>query len=105
MNSRAQKLPDEFQEGSYSTRRGKTRNLGKSYKPTHSRSAPSRNAPSQQPPPVEVRHHGDQNDLGIGPDFSMHLDPSLPTEEEVRASYGNVFNPTLKSSASSLIAE
>jgi hypothetical protein len=101
MNSRAQRIPDDFQEGSYTTRRGKTRNTGKSYKPTPSRSA----APSRQPPPVEVRHHGDQNDLGIEPDFLMHLDPSLPTEEEVRGSYGNVFNPTPEPSRSSLIEE
>ena len=45
---------------------------------------------SQLPParichrPVEHRHHGDQNkNLDIKPDFSMHLDPTLPTAEEV----------------------
>jgi hypothetical protein len=96
-------MPEQFQEGSYVTnRRGKTRNVGKNYKPTASRSKQPMEA--KKPPPVEVRHHGDQNDLGIDPDYSMYLDPSLPTEEEVRGTYGNVFNPTLKP-RSSLIAE
>jgi hypothetical protein len=85
MNRKAQKMPEEFQEGSYTKHRGRTYNTGKSYKPTHSQSAPS-----QQPlPTLQVRQHGDQNDLGIEP---MDLDPTLPTEEEVRGSYGKVFN-------------
>lgn len=97
-------MPDEFQEGSYTTnRQGKTRNIGKTYKATPSHKKPP--VEVGKPPPVEVRHHGDQNDLGIDPDYSMHLDPSLPTEEEVRGSYGNVFNPTIKLSRSSLIVE
>jgi hypothetical protein len=91
---RAQKMPDKFQEGSYKTnRRGETRNIGKTYKPTPSRS--KQPVEVEKLPPVEVRHYGDQNDLGIDPDYSMDLDPSLPTEEEVRRSYGNVFNSTL----------
>jgi hypothetical protein len=76
-------MPDDFQEGSYVTRRGKARIVGKPYKPTPSR---------KNLPPVEHRHHGDQNDnLDIDPDFSMDLDPTLPTAEEVRGTYGNVF--------------
>lgn len=84
MNRKARKMPEEFQEGSYTKRRGRTYNTGKSYKPTSSHSAPP-----QQPPLLQVRQHGDQNDLGIEP---MDLDPTLPTEEEVRGSYGKVFN-------------
>jgi len=75
-------MPDEYMEGSSVTRRGKTRIVGKPYKP-----APRR----RKLPPVEARYHGDQNDLGLDPDFPMDLDPNLPTVEEVRGSYGNVF--------------
>jgi len=82
MNSRAQRMPDEYMEGSSVTRRGKTRTVAKPYKQTPSR---------KKLPPVEARHHGEQNDLGFDPDFSMNLDPSLPTVEEVQGSYGNVF--------------
>jgi len=81
MHSRAQRLPDDIQEGSYVTRRGKSRIVGKPYKATPSR---------KKLPHVEARHHGDQNNLGMDPDFSMDLDPTLPTLEEVRSSYGNV---------------
>jgi hypothetical protein len=82
MHSRAQRMPDDIQEGSYVTRRGKAHIKGKRYKSTPSHT---------KLPPVEARHHGDQNDLGIDPDFSMYLDPSLPTVEEVQGSYGKVF--------------
>jgi hypothetical protein len=87
-------MPEEIQEGSYAKRRGKQRIVGKPYKPTPSR---------KKLPPVEARHHGDQNDQDIDPDFSMDLDPSLPTAEEVRGSYGNVFNLTLVSRSSLII--
>jgi hypothetical protein len=76
-------MPDAFLEGSCVTRRGKTRIVGKPYKPTRSR---------KKLPPLKARHHGDQNDLGIDPDYPMHLDPTLPTLEDVRGSYGNVSN-------------
>lgn len=95
---RAQREPDEYQQGSYVTNtQGKTRNVGKAYKPKKLvEVGPSRTqtqkTPIEKPPPVDVRHHGDQNDLGIDPDFLMQLDPTLPTAEEVRGSYGNVFN-------------
>lgn len=91
--NRAQKMVDEFQEGTYTKRRGRTHNTGKPYKGTPSQSSSSQQLPPVEVrlPPVEVRHHGHQNDLGMEPDYSMHLDPSLPTEEEVRGSYGNVF--------------
>jgi hypothetical protein len=75
-------MPDEIQEGSYVKRRGRSRIVGKPYKATPSR---------KKLPPVEARHHGDDNDMSIDTDFSMHLDPTLPTVEEVRGSYGNVF--------------
>ena len=75
-------MPDDIQEGSYVMRRGKAHIKGKRYKPTPSHT---------KLPPVEIRHHGDQNDLGIDTDFSMYLDPTLPTVEEVRGSYGKVF--------------
>lgn len=65
---------------------GKTCIVGKPYNPTRSR---------KKLPPLEARHHGDQNDLRIDPDYEMHLDPTLPTLEEVRGSYGNVFNFSL----------
>lgn len=85
-------MPDAMiLEGSNVTRRGKTHIVGKRYKPTPSRKVL---------PPVEARHHGDQNDLGIDSDFSMHLDPTLPTVEEVRGSYGNVFKFTYMSCSS-----
>lgn len=86
MHARAQRMPDEIQEGSCVMRRGKTRIVGKPYNPTRSR---------KKLPPLEARHHGDQNDLRIDPDYEMHLDPTLPTLEEVRGSYGNVFNFSL----------
>jgi hypothetical protein len=82
MHGRAQKMPDEIQEGSYKMRQGKSRIVGKPYKSTPSR---------KKLPPVEVRHHGYQNDLGVDHDFLMHLDPTLPTVEEVRGSYGKVY--------------
>lgn len=81
MNTRVQKLPDEIQEGSYVKRRGRIAVIGKPYKPTPSR---------KKLPPVDTRHHGDQNDLGVDPDFLMDLDPTLPSVEEVRSSYGKV---------------
>ena len=81
MHGRAQRMPDDILEGSYVTRRGKTRIVGKPYNATSSR---------KKLPPVIVGHHEDQIDLGLDPDFSMHLDPTLPTLEEVRGSYGNV---------------
>jgi hypothetical protein len=96
MHSRAQKMPDDIQEGSYAKRRGRIAVVGKPYKPTHSR---------KKLPPVEARHHGDQNDLGMDPDFSMDLDPTLPTVEEVRGSYGNVFIPSILHLSPSLIEE
>lgn len=83
MHSRAQRLPDDILEGTYVTRRGKSRIVGKPYK----KATPSR----KKLPHVEARHHGDRNDLGMDPDFPMDLDPTLPTVEEVRSSYGNVF--------------
>jgi hypothetical protein len=102
MSRKAQKMPDRYQEGSYVTnRRGKTRNIGKTYMPTQSRS--KQPVEVKKPPPLEVRHHGDQNDMdpnnsmNLDADYSMNLDPTLPTEEEVRGSYGNVFSSTLKS--------
>lgn len=89
-------MPDDFQEGTYRKRRGKMQIVGKHINPTPSRknSTPSRkNSTSSRKklPSVEARHHGDQNDLGIDPDIAMLLDPTLPTVEEVRGSYGNVF--------------
>jgi hypothetical protein len=82
MYGRAQKMPDEIQEGSYVSRRGKSHIVGKPYKPTPSR---------KKLPSVEVRQHGYENDLGADLDFAMHLDPTLPTVEEVRGSYGKVY--------------
>lgn len=82
-------MPEQFQEGAYVKNcQGEIHNIGKIYKPTPSR---SKLPVVKKPPPLEVRHHGDQNDLGIDPDYSMNVDFTLPTEEEVRGSYGNVF--------------
>jgi hypothetical protein len=74
-------MPDDIQEGSYVKRRGRIAVVGKPYKPSASR---------KKLPPVDARHHGDQNDL-VMDDFSMDVDPALPTLEEVRSSYGKVF--------------
>jgi hypothetical protein len=96
MSRKAQKMPEQYQEGRYITnRRGETRNNGKTYKPTQSR---SKQPVEGKPPlaPLDTRHHGDQNDLNpdysmnLDFDYPMNLDPTLPTEEEVRRSYGNV---------------
>jgi hypothetical protein len=91
MSRKGQRIPDEIQEGSYTKRRGRIVNSGKSYQ------APSSGSSHQQPlapelPPVPLRHYGDQNDLDIDPDVVMNLDPCLPTEEEVLRSYGKVLN-------------
>ena len=95
MSRKGQRIPDEFQEGSYTKRRGRIVNTGKLYQPRSTHSTPSQQPPPvAEPPPVPLRHYGDQNDLDM--DYSMHLDPSLPTEEEVRGSYGKVFDFTFK---------
>jgi len=94
--SRAQRIPDEFQEGTHTKCRGRTVNTGKSYQPHPSHSLLYQQpVPVPEPPSVPLRHHGEQNDIGLESDYLMHLDPTLPTEEEVRRSYGRVLNPTL----------
>jgi hypothetical protein len=92
MSRKGQRIPDEFQEGTYQKRRGRTVNTGKSYQPSSTHSAPDQQ-PLAEPPPVPFRHYGDQNDLDIN---SIDLDPTLPTQEEVRGSYGKVLNFTFK---------
>jgi hypothetical protein len=87
MHSRAQRIPEEFLEATYETRKGKRRIVNKPIKANPSRNPTKSN---KKLPPVEARHHGNQNDLGVDPDFPMDLDPCLPTVEEVRSSYGNV---------------
>jgi hypothetical protein len=75
-------MPEGIQEGTYATRRGKSHIVGKPYQSSSSR---------KKLPAVEARHYGDQNDMGVDNDFSMHMDATLPSVEEVRSSYGNVF--------------
>ena len=95
MSRRAQKLPEEYQEGSYKRRKsGKNVNVGKPIK-NSTRNASgtsgsgSRTSARSQPPPVPLRHFGEQNDMDTGLDY-FNLDPQLPTLEEVRRSYGKV---------------
>jgi len=92
MSRRAQKLPEEYQEGSYKRRKsGKNVNVRKPIK-TSTRNAfgsGSRTSAYSQPPPVPLRHFGEQNDMDTGLDY-FDLDPQLPTLEEVRRSYGKV---------------
>jgi hypothetical protein len=90
---KAKRLPDEFQRGVYKKQRGKTIIVGAPYRPSSS-SAPYQQ-PAIDPPAVPLRHYGAENDSGVGDDYLMHLDPTLPTEEEVRAAYGNVLNSIL----------
>ncbi|KAF8801189.1 hypothetical protein BYT27DRAFT_7216294 [Phlegmacium glaucopus] len=94
LSRKAQRIPDKFQEGSYQRSGGRTVNTGKTYKPTpHS----SHSTPSKQPllvpepPSVPLRHYSEENDLGET-NYSMYLDATLPTDEEVRAAYGNSQN-------------
>ena len=95
MSRRAQKLPDEYQEGSYKRRKsGKISNVGKPIKTsTRDASGPSgsrsQTSARSQPPPVPLQHFGEQNDMDTGLDY-FGLDPQLPTLEEVRRSYGKV---------------
>jgi hypothetical protein len=86
MSRKGQRAPQLYQEGSYVKRRGRTVNIGKSYQPANT--AAYQPPPIPEPPPVPHRHYGDQEDLG--PDRIYDLDPQLPTEEEVRRSYGKV---------------
>lgn len=85
MSRKGQRAPELYQEGIYTKRRGKTVNIGRSYQPATPNPA-AYQPPAPEPPPVPHRHHGDQEDLG--PD--RFFDPQLPTEEEVRRSYGKV---------------
>jgi hypothetical protein len=85
MSRKGQRAPELYQEGSYTKRCGRTVNIGQSYRPT-TRNAAAYQPPPPEPPPVPHRHHGDLEDLG--PD--RIYDPLLPTEEEVRRSYGKV---------------
>jgi hypothetical protein len=97
MSRRAQKLPDEYQEGTYKRRKsGKVVNLGKSVKSSirnasGSGSGSQANTPGPaQLPPVSLQHFGEQNDMDPSLDYDMNLDPHLPTQEDVRSSYGKV---------------
>jgi len=95
MSRRVQKLPDEYQEGTYKTRKsGKISNVGIPIKnSTRNASGASGSGPQTsaraQPPPVPLRHFGEQNDMDTGLDY-FNLDPQLPTQEEVRRLYGKV---------------
>jgi hypothetical protein len=93
MSSRkGQKIPEEFQEGSYTRRRGRTVNTGKTFKhSSFGKSYQKPGAPVPEPPPVPLRHHGNEY-VGMDTDHSMDLNATLPTEEEVRGSYGNVLH-------------
>ena len=95
MSRRAQKLRDEYQEGSYKRRKsGKVVNVGKPIK-TSTRNASgvsgsgSHTSEHSQHPPVPLQHFGEQNDMDTGLDY-LDLDPELPSLEEVRRSYGKV---------------
>jgi len=81
MSKRAQKIEDEFQEGSYKKRCGRTVNVGKPIKQTGKYASGSG---MSQPPPVPTKGLGEEMDTV--PDYSG-LDPQLPTEEEVHATY------------------
>lgn len=87
MSKRAQKIQDEFQEGRYKKSRGRTVNVGKPIKQTGTYASGSASGSGlSQPPPVPTQGLGE---MDTGPDYSG-LDPQLPTEEEVRATYGKV---------------
>jgi hypothetical protein len=79
MSRKGQRAPQLYQEGSYTKRRGRIQNTGKLYQSAIHNTA-YQPAPIPEPPPVSHRHYGDQHDL----------DPMLPTEEDVRRSYGKV---------------
>jgi hypothetical protein len=88
---KGKRMPEDVQRGVYKKHRGKTIIVGVPYYPSSSSTAPGRQPPIPKPPAVPLRHYGTENDLGVEGDYVMHLDPTLPTEEEVRRSYGNVF--------------
>src|ERR1700735_1981 len=89
MSRRAQKLPEEYQEGSYKRRKsGKVVNVGKPIK-SSTRNASGATSEHSQPPPVPLQHFGEQNDMDTGLDY-LDLDSELPSLEEVRRSYGKV---------------
>jgi hypothetical protein len=91
MSQRAQKLPDEYQEGAYKKRKsGRTVNVGKRIKTSAGNASSSRTGGSSQLPPVPTRHFGEQNNMDTSLDYFTNLDPQLPTEAEVRHSYGKV---------------
>ena len=85
MSRKGQRAPHLYQEGSYVQRRGRTVNVGTPYQPAALNTEADR-PPPPEPPPVPHRHYGDHDDLG--PD--RLYDPQLPTQEEVRRSYGKV---------------
>lgn len=90
MSRRAQKLPEEYQEGSYKRRKsGKIVNVGKPIKSSTQNASQSQTSGCSQPPPVTTQHFGEQNDMNAGLDY-WDLDPQLPSQEEVRRSYGKV---------------
>jgi len=74
--------------GTHTKRRGRTVNTGKSYQPhpSHSLLISSRPFPTPSVPLSTTR----AKNIGLESDYLMHLDPPLPTEEEVRRSYGRV---------------
>jgi len=87
MFRKGQRIPTQYQEGSYTKKRGRTVNVGKSYN-SSTASVQSHRSTVPEAPPVPHRHYGDQNDFASDSLFDM--DTRLPTEEEVRRSYGKV---------------
>ena len=87
MSRKGQRIPIQYQEGSYAKRHGRTVNVGKSYHPPTA-SVQSHHSTVPKVPSVSHQHYGDQNDFASNSLFDM--DTQLPTEEEVCKSYKKV---------------
>ena len=92
MSQQAQKLHDEYQEGSYKRRKsGKIVNDRKPIKTSTCNASGVFGCASEcaQPPPVPLQHFGKQNNIDTSLDY-LDLDPELPSMKEVRCSYSKV---------------